>query len=90
MKPNHVFLAKTFLLLSISVLLFASLYACRREGARKDIEVTARTKYSGAINGSSIAVDVVATLNTGRGGRSSCTFTTMPAGLNPGSLGTAP
>jgi hypothetical protein len=33
-------------------------------------------------------VDVLATINTGRGGSSTCTFTKLPTAFNPASLGT--
>jgi hypothetical protein len=71
------------------LLLFASLAAtCRQKGDTRDIEVTAKTTYSGIINGSPIRVDVLATINTGRGGSSACTFINLPTGLTPASLGT--
>ena len=88
MKESFALLAKIFLVSTIGMSLLASLSSCHREGATKDIEVTSRTKYSGTINGNPIAIDVVATINTGRGGKSSCTFTSIPNGFNPGTLGT--
>jgi len=89
MKRTLAFLAKTSLVLTIAVPLLAFSYSCRPETATtKDIDLTSRTKYSGAINGSPIAIDVVATINTGRGGNSTCTFTTIPTGFNPATLGT--
>jgi hypothetical protein len=91
MKLSIMSVARSFLLLSIGVVLLASLLACHRPGeqdVRKDIEVTAKTKYSGTINGTPISIDVLATINTGRGGRSSCTFTSIPTGFNPATLGT--
>ena len=88
MKRTLAFPAKICVALSLAVLLLAPLYSCRRETAPKDIDITARTKYTGAINGNSIAIDVVATINTGRGGNSTCTFTSIPSGFNPATLGT--
>lgn len=88
MKRRIRFLARSFLLLGIGVVLMTSLFACRRQGGMKDMEVTAKTNYSGTINGSPISIDVVATINTGRGGRSSCTLTKGPSGFNLATLGT--
>lgn len=59
--------------------------ACRRQ---RDVDVTARTAITGTVNGSPLAVSVVATFNTGRGGTSSCRFTALPTGFNPATLGT--
>jgi hypothetical protein len=88
MKRRIWFFSRRFLLLSMGVVLLASLFACHRQGGRKDLEVTAKTNYSGTINGSPISIDVVATINTGRGGRSSCTLTNGPSGFNLAALGT--
>lgn len=88
MKRLIRFLARSFLLLSIGIILLASLFACRRQVGTKDMEVTAKTKYSGTINGSPISIDVLATINTGRGGSSSCTLTNGPSGFNLATLGT--
>jgi hypothetical protein len=71
------------------MVLFVSLAAtCRQQRAPRDLEVTAKTTYSGTINGSPIKVDVLATINTGRGGSSSCTFASLPPAFNPAVLGT--
>jgi hypothetical protein len=88
MKTNLSILARNLLLLSIGVILLASLWSCKKGYSRRDVDVTSKTKYSGTINGSPISIDVVATINTGRGGRSSCIFTTVPSGFNPAVLGT--
>jgi hypothetical protein len=74
--------------LGLAVILFAGLIACHRGRDIRDIEVTAKTTISGSVNGSPIAVDVVATFNTGRGGSSTCKFTQLPTGFTPASLGT--
>lgn len=63
-----------------------SLAACQR--GQQDIDVTAKTTYSGVVNGSPFAAQVSATFNTGRGGTSSCTFAQLPPSFNPASLGT--
>ena len=65
---------------------FAS--SCRPRERDMDVDVTAKTTVAGIVNGSPIEVDVLATFNTGRGGSSTCTFTKLPAGFNPASLGT--
>jgi hypothetical protein len=51
-------------------------------------EVTARTTISGFVNGQPMKGKVVASLDTGRGGRSSCEFSHLPAGFNPATFGT--
>jgi hypothetical protein len=51
-------------------------------------EVTARTIISGFVNGQPMKGKVVASLDTGRGGRSSCEFSHLPAGFNPATFGT--
>ena len=75
------------LLSAAGIILFASLTACPR-GQVQDIDITAKTTISGTVNGNPLAVDVLATFNTGRGGSSTCTFTKLPTGFNPASLGT--
>ena len=72
-------------LLVMGMILIAAFAACRPE---QDTEITSKTAYSGAINGSPIEINVVAKINTGRGGNSTCTFTKIPLGFNPASLGT--
>jgi hypothetical protein len=71
------------------ILLLASLApTCRERRDARDIDVASKTTYTGTINGSPIKVDVSATINTGRGGSSSCTFVELPSGFNPAVLGT--
>lgn len=77
-----------FVLLGITILLASLALTCRRQPGPKDISVTSRTTYAGMINGSPIKVDVLATINTGRGGSSVCTFATLPPNFNPAVLGT--
>jgi hypothetical protein len=81
---------KGSLFLSIGIMvLFASLATkCRQPPGPKDIDVKAKTTYSGVINGGPINVDVLATINVGHGGRSVCTFVNVPTGFNPAVLGT--
>jgi hypothetical protein len=90
MQLNIDVLTKRSLFVCVGiVVLFASLAAtCRQQRVTKDIEVKSKTTYSGIINGSPIRVDVLATINTGRGGSSSCTFTSLPPAFNPAVLGT--
>ena len=78
------------LFLGMGIVLFASLAlaACRQQRNIRDIDVTAKTSYSGIVNGSPMKVDVLATINTGRGGSSTCTFINLPTGVNPAALGT--
>jgi hypothetical protein len=53
-----------------------------------DRTVSVRTTISGIINDEPLRGRVSATLDTGRGGRSSCSFTKLPSGFTPASLGT--
>jgi hypothetical protein len=53
-----------------------------------DKSVTVRTQISGIVNGEALKGRVVATLNTGRGGKSACSFSKLPSGFNPATLGT--
>jgi len=85
MLRRKSFYTKCLFCFGMVIVLFASLTACRRE---RDIDVTARTTMSGIVNGSPLEATVVATINTGRGGSSTCTFTKTPTGFNPASLGT--
>lgn len=86
MLKNHGYPNKRLWLFAIGVILTAFLAACPR--AARDINVNAKTMYSGIVNGSPMEVDVLATINTGRGGSSTCTFTKLPPGFNPATLGT--
>ena len=88
MKRNVKFRAGNFLLPSIGLVLLLSLFACNRDGRVKDMDVTSKTKYAGTINGSPVSIDVLATINTGRGGRSTCTLTNGPSDFNLAVLGT--
>jgi hypothetical protein len=77
-------------MIAIGIIASASLTACHRQRymQERDIDITSKTTMSGSVNGSPIEVDVLATLNTGHGGISSCTFTKLPSGFNPATLGT--
>lgn len=81
-------LFRNITIFSIGVVLVTTILSCDRQSKPNDVEVTSRTRYSGAINGSPISIDVLATINTGRGGRSTCTFNELPSGLNPAVFGT--
>lgn len=76
------------LFLVLGIVLFLSLVACPPRRDVKDIDVTAKTTYSGVVNGKALEVDVVATFNTGRGGSSTCRFKQLPEFFNPATLGT--
>lgn len=88
MRFSIMFLARNFMFLGIALILLTSVFACRKEVGMKDREVTAKTRYSGTVNGSPISIDVLATIDTGRGGRSSCTLVNGPSGFNLATLGT--
>ena len=53
-----------------------------------DKDVTVRTQISGIVNGEPLKGRVVATLNTGLGGRSACRFSKLPSGFTPATFGT--
>lgn len=78
-------LDRRLLFFCLSVALLAPLAACRRE---RDIDVRAKTTISGAVNGGPLEAEILATFNTGRGGSSTCSFTKLPTGFNPATLGT--
>ena len=79
---------KRSLFLGVGIVLFASLTACSSQWGLRNTDVTAKTTYSGIVNGSPMKVDVLATIDTGRGGSSTCTFVNLPTGFNPAFLGT--
>ncbi|MGB7201396.1 MAG: hypothetical protein WBD16_03910 [Pyrinomonadaceae bacterium] len=86
MLRNQRFFSPRLSLLAVGVILIAAFAACRPQ--QQDIDITSKTVYSGTVNGSPLEINVVATINTGRGGNSTCTFTKIPSGFNPASLGT--
>ncbi len=53
-----------------------------------DKTVTVRTEIAGIVNGEALKGRVVATLDTGVGGRSTCRFSKLPSGFTPGTFGT--
>jgi hypothetical protein len=53
-----------------------------------DKTVTVRTTISGIVNDETLKGRVVATLNTARGGESACSFSKLPSGFTPATLGT--
>ena len=53
-----------------------------------DKTVTVRTEIAGIVNGEPLKGRVVATLDTGRGGRSTCRFSKLPSGFTLGTFGT--
>jgi hypothetical protein len=57
-------------------------------GQRKDIEIVSLTEISGAVNGAAVDARVSATINTGRGGTTSCQFERLPDRFTPATFGT--
>jgi hypothetical protein len=51
-------------------------------------EITARSVVSGIVNGQALKGNVLASLNTDRGGRSSCEYSELPRGFTPATFGT--
>lgn len=81
---NHKsFFPERLLFVGIGILIFASLVACRH-----GMDITARSTISGTVNGSAMEGSVSATLNTDRGGNSTCEFPKLPGGFTPGTIGT--
>jgi hypothetical protein len=83
-------------MLSVGVLLFGcvqndgsvSTSEVSEAMVRSDIEIVSLTEISGAVNGRAVAGRISATINTGRGGRSTCQFSSLPDRFTPGTFGT--
>jgi hypothetical protein len=56
--------------------------------ARKDVEILSLTEILGSVNGQDVKASISAVIDTGRGGRSTCTFTALPERFNPGTFST--
>ena len=64
------------------------LVGCYRYQADRGVDILSRTTVTGTVNGSPFKGQVSATLNTRRGGSSSCVFDQLPQGFTPASLTT--
>lgn len=53
-----------------------------------DKTIAVRTQISGIVNGETLKGRVTATLNTGRGGKSTCAFSKLPRGFSPATFST--
>jgi hypothetical protein len=53
-----------------------------------DRDIVSRMRVTGTVNGAAVAGTVSASLNTGRGGSSTCDYAQLPSGFNPGTLNT--
>ena len=53
-----------------------------------DRDIVSRMRVKGTVNGAAVAGTVSASLNTGRGGSSTCEYAQLPSGFNPGTLNT--
>jgi hypothetical protein len=85
--------SECFSVIAIGVIIFSFISACTEREidvreAKKEIDVTSKTSYSGIVNDDQLEIDVVATFNTARGGTSTCNFTKLPQTFNPATLGT--
>lgn len=69
-------------------LLAVSVLACQHQIRQRNVEIVARTEVTGAINGAALRGHIVATVNTGRGGRSTCEFSQLPNRFTAATLGT--
>jgi hypothetical protein len=58
------------------------------KGEEMKREIRAQTTISGFVNGQQLKGKVVALVDRDRGGRSSCEFSELPRGFNPGTFGT--
>ena len=54
----------------------------------KDIEIASLTEIVGTVNGAAVEARVRATINTGRGGTTSCEFAKLPDRFTPGTFAT--
>jgi hypothetical protein len=55
---------------------------------RKDIEIVSLTEIVGTVNGAAVEARVSATIDTGRGGTTTCQFAKLPDLFTPGTFGT--
>lgn len=53
-----------------------------------DRDIASRMRVKGTVNGIAVAGTVSASINTGRGGSSTCEYSQLPRGFNPGTLNT--
>lgn len=63
------------------------LVACDREASR-GVDIVSRTTVTGVVNGSPLSGTISATLNTRRGGSSTCEFDRLPTGFTPATINT--
>jgi hypothetical protein len=69
--------------LSLAVFAAGFLLSCHR-----NINIVSRTETIGTVNGAVFKNSIVATINVGRGGNSTCTFEQLPPQFTPGTLST--
>jgi hypothetical protein len=74
----------------VLILLGIGLASCyqNHRANNHSIDVVSRTVISGSINNDAVKGRVSATLNTGRGGSSTCEFEQLPASFTPGTFAT--
>ncbi len=85
MRRYKDFLIERLSFLGMVIVLISSLAAC---GRGPSIDITSRSTISGVVNGSKVEGKILAHFNTARGGSSTCNFTQLPEGFNPGTFGT--
>jgi hypothetical protein len=54
----------------------------------RNINIVSRTLTTGFVNGAEFKGSIIATINVGRGGYSTCTFEQLPPNFTPGTLST--
>jgi hypothetical protein len=69
--------------LSVGVGLFTFRAVCGQ-----DIDVLSLSNISGSVNGSTVEGIIRASINTDRGGNSTCEFSQLPEGFTPGTFST--
>ena len=84
---NSVSRRRTGMLLAL-ILGITTACATRDVVRLTDRDIVSRTRVKGTVNGAAVAGTVSATLNTGRGGSSTCEYPQLPGGFNPGTLNT--
>jgi hypothetical protein len=54
----------------------------------RDLDIVSNSSITGMVNGEAVEATISASFNTGRGGRSTCTFSKLPQGFSPATFGT--
>jgi hypothetical protein len=84
--PHATWLARA----AFTIALVLAVVACAAKDVVRlgDRDIVSRTRVKGTVNGAAVAGTITSTISTGRGGTSSCEYTQLPGGFNPGTLNT--